>query len=52
MKLVEEVEIENLKKLKSGKVREMFAFNNELLIVTTDRISAFDNFKQNFYLLV
>jgi len=42
MKLVEEVEIENLKKLKSGKVREMFAFNNELLIVTTDRISAFD----------
>lgn len=42
MKLVEEVEIENLKKLKSGKVREMFAFNNEILIVTTDRISAFD----------
>ncbi len=42
MKLVEEVEIENLKKLKSGKVREMFTLNNEILIVTTDRISAFD----------
>jgi len=42
MKLVGEVEIENLEKLKSGKVREMFAFNDEILIVTTDRISAFD----------
>ena len=42
MKLVGEVEIENLEKLKSGKVREMFILNDEILIVTTDRISAFD----------
>lgn len=42
MKLVGKVEIENLEKLRSGKVREMFSFNDEILIVTTDRISAFD----------
>jgi phosphoribosylaminoimidazole-succinocarboxamide synthase len=42
MKLVGEVEIESMKKIKSGKVREMFAFEDKLLIVTTDRISAFD----------
>ena len=42
MKLVGEVEIENLEKMRSGKVREMFGFNGEILIVTTDRISAFD----------
>jgi len=42
MKLIGDVEIEGLEKLKSGKVREMFSFNNEILIVTTDRISAFD----------
>lgn len=42
MKVIGEVEIENLDKIKSGKVREMFAFNDEILIVTTDRISAFD----------
>ncbi len=42
MKLVGEVEIENLEKMRSGKVREMFGFNDEILIVTTDRISAFD----------
>ena len=42
MKLVGEVEIAHLEKLKSGKVREMFTFNDEILIVTTDRISAFD----------
>lgn len=42
MKLVGDVEIENLEKLRSGKVREMFSFNDKILIVTTDRISAFD----------
>lgn len=42
MKLIGNVEIENIEKLKSGKVREMFAFEDKLLIVTTDRISAFD----------
>ena len=42
MKLVGNVEIENIEKIKSGKVREMFSFEDKLLIVTTDRISAFD----------
>ncbi len=42
MKLIGEVEINDVEKIASGKVREMFSFNNELLIVTTDRISAFD----------
>jgi phosphoribosylaminoimidazole-succinocarboxamide synthase len=42
MKLVGNVEIEGVEKIKSGKVREMFSFEDKLLIVTTDRISAFD----------
>ncbi len=42
MKLIGDVEIENLEKLRSGKVREMFTFDGRILIVTTDRISAFD----------
>ncbi|MDZ7839144.1 MAG: phosphoribosylaminoimidazolesuccinocarboxamide synthase [Actinomycetota bacterium] len=42
MKLVGEVEIEGLEKIKSGKVREMFSLDNHIVIVTTDRISAFD----------
>jgi phosphoribosylaminoimidazole-succinocarboxamide synthase len=42
MKLVGEVTLDKVEKIKSGKVREMFAFNDMLLIVTTDRISAFD----------
>jgi len=42
MKSVGNVDIENLQKLKSGKVREMFSIDDRLLIVTTDRISAFD----------
>ena len=42
MKLIGDVEIENLEKLRSGKVREMFTFDDRILIVTTDRISAFD----------
>lgn len=42
MKLVGDVEIKNLEKLRSGKVREMFSLDDRILIVTTDRISAFD----------
>ncbi len=42
MKLIGDVNIKGLEKLKSGKVREMFSFDNSILIVTTDRISAFD----------
>ncbi len=42
MRIIGDVEIEGLEKLRSGKVREMFSFNNKILIVTTDRISAFD----------
>jgi len=42
MKLVGNVEIPELEKIKSGKVREMFLVKDMLLIVTTDRISAFD----------
>jgi phosphoribosylaminoimidazole-succinocarboxamide synthase len=42
MKLVGNVEIETIDKIKSGKVREMFSFEDKVLIVTTDRISAFD----------
>ncbi|MCL5071598.1 MAG: phosphoribosylaminoimidazolesuccinocarboxamide synthase [Actinobacteria bacterium] len=42
MKLIGNVEIENVDKIKSGKVREMFSFEDKILIVTTDRISAFD----------
>ncbi len=42
MKLVGDVEIKDLEKLRSGKVREMFGFDDKILIVTTDRISAFD----------
>ena len=42
MNSVGNVELNNLKKLKSGKVREMFSIDDMLLIVTTDRLSAFD----------
>jgi len=42
MNSVGNVDLENLQKLKSGKVREMFSIDDMLLIVTTDRISAFD----------
>ena len=42
MKLIGGVDIPEVEKLGSGKVREMFTFDNKMLIVTTDRISAFD----------
>lgn len=35
-------ELKNLKKIKSGKVRELYDLGDELLLVATDRISAFD----------
>ncbi len=37
-----EVDLPGIPKLKSGKVREVFDLGNALLIVATDRISAFD----------
>jgi phosphoribosylaminoimidazole-succinocarboxamide synthase len=40
--VITELELPGIKKLKSGKVREVFDLGNELLIVATDRISAFD----------
>jgi phosphoribosylaminoimidazole-succinocarboxamide synthase len=36
------IDIPGIKKLKSGKVREVFDLGDELLICATDRISAFD----------
>jgi len=42
MKLVGNVELDNIPKIKSGKVREMFSLGDKILIVTTDRVSAFD----------
>jgi len=42
MKLAGDIKIPGFEKIKSGKVREMFSFEDKLLIVTTDRISAFD----------
>src|SRR5437868_2241915 len=37
-----ELELPGLRKLKSGKVREIFDLGDRLLFVATDRISAFD----------
>ena len=42
MKTIGSIEIKGLKKIKTGKVREVFETGENLLIVTTDRISAFD----------
>ena len=36
------VELPDIKKLRSGKVREVFDLGETLLFVATDRISAFD----------
>lgn len=40
--VITRVDLPGLKHVSSGKVREMFDLGKELLIVTTDRISAFD----------
>jgi phosphoribosylaminoimidazole-succinocarboxamide synthase len=37
-----QIELPGLRKIKSGKVREMFDLGDRLLMVATDRISAFD----------
>ena len=37
-----QIELPGIKKLKSGKVREIFDLGDTLLFVATDRISAFD----------
>src|SRR6266496_4316079 len=37
-----QIELPGIKKIKSGKVREMFDLGDRLLLVATDRISAFD----------
>ena len=37
-----ELELPGIRKLKSGKVREIFDLGDRLLLVATDRISAFD----------
>jgi len=42
LKTIGDVEIKGLNKIKTGKVREIFSLGEDLLIVTTDRISAFD----------
>ena len=39
---ITQIELLGIKKLKSGKVREVFDLGNKLLFVATDRISAFD----------
>jgi phosphoribosylaminoimidazole-succinocarboxamide synthase len=42
MNLVSQVDLPGVPKLKSGKVREVFDLGDALLIVATDRLSAFD----------
>ncbi|MDD4527499.1 MAG: phosphoribosylaminoimidazolesuccinocarboxamide synthase [Candidatus Margulisbacteria bacterium] len=39
---MQELELKNIKKFRSGKVREVFELGDKLLLVATDRISAFD----------
>jgi len=39
---ITQIDIPGVKKLKSGKVREVFDLGDALLFVATDRISAFD----------
>lgn len=42
MQAVVKTNLQNIKKINSGKVRDMYDLGENLLIVTTDRISAFD----------
>src|SRR4051812_471001 len=37
-----QIDLPGIRKIKSGKVREMFDLGDRLLLVATDRISAFD----------
>ena len=42
MKAITQIDMPELKLLKRGKVRDIFDFGDQLLIVASDRISAFD----------
>lgn len=42
MQTVRDIELPGIKKLRSGKVREVFDLGENLLLVATDRLSAFD----------
>jgi len=42
MQTLREIELPGIKKLRSGKVREVFDLGETLLLVATDRLSAFD----------
>ena len=42
MNVIQSIDIPGFRKLRSGKVRELFDIGTELLMVATDRISAFD----------
>jgi phosphoribosylaminoimidazole-succinocarboxamide synthase len=42
MKIVKQTDFKGLKKVSQGKVRDIYDLGGHLLIVTTDRISAFD----------
>src|SRR5205085_3477469 len=42
MQTLREVELPGIRKLRSGKVREVFDLGEALLLVATDRLSAFD----------
>jgi len=42
MNSINSTDLGNIKKIKSGKVRDIYEFDNMLLIVASDRISAFD----------
>src|SRR6516162_8772678 len=42
MKELRSLELPDIKKVRSGKVREVFDLGRDLLFVATDRISAFD----------
>ena len=42
MEALTKIDLPGLKKFKSGKVREVFDLDDKLLLVASDRISAFD----------
>ena len=42
MNALTKIELPGIKKFKSGKVRDIFDLGNTLLLVASDRISAFD----------
>ena len=41
-RIIRTIALQNLEHLSTGKVREIFAFEDKLLLVATDRLSAFD----------